>query len=350
MSEAAPITYSMSEPHPPILPPGFAVDRLVRLMQRAISATELDLSTMTVLTEAATGAYAVTPIIAAMANAKQVFALSRPSRYGSMVEVKTWIHQLAKAAGVSEKVNIVSNLSSDLLRQVDIVTNSGHLRPLTADLINCLPSSAVVALMFEAWEARSEDIDYAACARRGIPVVGINEQHEAVDVFSFLGPLCVKQLHDCGIPVYRNKIALICDNNFDKPILRGLSGQGASVRLFSDVGILNKDDWDAVVIALQPHRSPRIGLAEAQHLAAAMPRSAVLVQFWGDIDRDAAASSVLTVWPLQPPTSGHMAILLSEIGPEPIVRLQTGGLRAAEWVRRGLPVQPDGFSQLVGRG
>jgi len=76
----------------------------------------------------------------------------------------------------------------------------------------------------------------------------------------------------------------------------------------------------------------------------------VLVQFWGDIDRDAAASSVLTVWPLQPPTSGHMAILLSEIGPEPIVRLQTGGLRAAEWVRRGLPVQPDGFSQLVGRG
>jgi hypothetical protein len=44
-----------------------------------------------------------------------------------------------------------------------------------------------------------------------------------------------------------------------------------------------------------------------------------------------------------------MAILLSEIGPEAIVRLQTGGLRAAEWVRRGRTISPDGFAQIVRR-
>ena len=42
-----------------------------------------------------------------------------------------------------------------------------------------------------------------------------------------------------------------------------------------------------------------------------------------------------------------MGILLSTIGPESIVRLQAGGLRAAEWVARGGTASPDGVAQLV---
>jgi hypothetical protein len=42
-----------------------------------------------------------------------------------------------------------------------------------------------------------------------------------------------------------------------------------------------------------------------------------------------------------------MAVLLSEIGPDAVVRLQAGGLRAAEWVRRGLPVTAGGLAQLA---
>jgi hypothetical protein len=42
-----------------------------------------------------------------------------------------------------------------------------------------------------------------------------------------------------------------------------------------------------------------------------------------------------------------MTILLSEIGPEPIVRLQIGGLRAAEWVIRGGAVDLGGIAQIV---
>jgi hypothetical protein len=42
-----------------------------------------------------------------------------------------------------------------------------------------------------------------------------------------------------------------------------------------------------------------------------------------------------------------MGVMLSDIGPEPIVRLQTGGLRAAEWINRGGAELPDGFAQLV---
>ena len=77
------------------------------------------------------------------------------------------------------------------------------------------------------------------------------------------------------------------------------------------------------------------------------PREAVIVQFWGDVNREVAASHGLNVWPIEPPPLGHMAVLLSEIGPEPVIRLQAGGLRAAEWIRRGGSPSLNGFAQLV---
>ena len=63
-------------------------------------------------------------------------------------------------------------------------------------------------------------------------MVGVNERHPAVDVFSFLGPLCVRQLHDCGLSGYRNRVAVLCDNDFAGSILAGLAANGADVQLF----------------------------------------------------------------------------------------------------------------------
>ncbi|GMO46290.1 hypothetical protein TM233_66730 [Bradyrhizobium sp. TM233] len=321
--------------------------RLRTLMKRALAETGLDMSGMTVLTEAATGAYAVTPVLAAMAGAKQVYAFTKPGRHGTVTDAKRETFEIAATLDVADRIEILEKISPEVLHSVDIVTNSGHLRPLTAALIDQLRSDAVIALMFEAWEFRREDLDIEACARRKIPVVGVNERHPAIDVFSFLGPLVVKQLHDCGLAVLGNKIALLCDNDFLAPLRTGLASLGANVETFDSVAAVHPDAWEAFVVALQPTVAPRIGRAEAAHLAACAPDGAVVVQFWGDIDRTVLATNGLAVWPPQSVGQGHMGILLSEIGPEPIVRLQTGGLRAAEWVRRGGAVTEDGFAQLV---
>jgi len=329
------------------LPPGFAIQRLVELMRRSITATGLNLSEVTVLTEAASGAYGVTPVIGAMAGAKRVYALARSSRYGSVRDVKAWISELADASGVTTFVNVIEELSPDILASIDIVTNSGHLRPLSADFIDLLPGSAVIALMFEAWELRPGDVDLAACKRRSIPIVGINERHPTIDVFSFLGPLCAKQLLCCGLAVYSNRIALLCDNDFAEPIGKGLAGLGASIEVFSVADEIFPDIWDAIVIALKPALTPRIGHNEALHFATVAPPGCAVIQFWGDINRKALREHGLNIWPCEPPAPGHMGALLSEIGPEPIVRLQTGGLRAAEWIFRGGAALPDGFAQLV---
>ncbi|UPK32331.1 hypothetical protein IVB18_29055 [Bradyrhizobium sp. 186] len=316
-------------------------------MSRAVTETRLDLSGLTVLTEAATGAYAVTAVLAAMAGGKRVYAFTRPTRHGTPADARQQTLELADSAGVADRIEVLEQITPDILHQTDIVTNSGHLRPLTAALIDKLPREAVIALMFEAWEFRPEDLDMEACLRRGIPIVGVNERHPSVDVFSFLGPLCVKQLHDCGLSAYKNRIAVLCDNDFVGPLRAGLASSGASVDTFDNVQAVYRDEWDAIIVALRPAAEPRIGSPEAIHLAACAPPGAIVVQFWGDMDRTVLSANGLGVWPTAPPGLGHMGILLSEIGPEPVVRLQAGGLRAAECVRRSRTVSTDGFAQIV---
>lgn len=327
--------------------PGFSLPRLRRLIHRAVAVTELELAGLTVLTEAATGAYATTAIIAAAAGADRVYALARPSRFGSVPEIQASMVRLGTFMGVADCIEIIEHVSDRVVRDAAIVTNSGHLRPLRAELIDLMQDRAVIALMFEAWEFRREDLDLDACIRRGIRVVGVNERHPAIDVFSFLGPLCVNQLHNGGLAVHGNRLALLCDNPFAESMVRGLEAGGASVETFSNVSALFRDDWDAIVVALRPANSPRICKADAAYIASVAPSGTPLMQFWGDVDRPAALAYGLNVWPPREPSKGHMGVMLSDIGPEPIVRLQTGGLKAAEWVYRGGAETPEGFAQLV---
>ncbi len=322
-----------------------ATEELLRLMRRQIAATGLDLRGMTVLTEAATGAYAATPVIAALAGAVRVRAFTRSSRHGSVAEVRAGTLALAEAAGVSGRISVIEELSPQILGMTDIVTNSGHLRPLDAALIEHLPQRAVIGLMFEGWEFRTDDIDRAACLRRGIPIVGVNERHPAVGVFAFLGPLCVRLLHDAGLSAAGRRIAVLCDNPFAPFLADGLTAAGASAEIFDSADAVPSGPWDVVVVSLRPE-DDRLRLAdrEIEHLAHVAP-GALLAQFWGDIDRDAARRHGFSICPPNAPHPGHMAILLGALGPEPIIRLQTGGLRAAEIIHRGLPIGPGGIAE-----
>jgi len=331
---------------PPSVPaPGFSPERICVLMQQSIDRTGLDLSGATILTEAATGIYGVTAALAALAGAERVFALAKSSSYGTAEQAAKWTMRLARLCGVAGRVRILEAMP-DKLDVIDIVTNSGHLRPIDANVVCKLRTGCVIALMFEAWEFRSSDIDAGACEARGIPIVGVNERHPSVDVFSYLGPLCVKLLHDAGLSVYGSRIALLCDNPFNSYILRSLTALGASVSAWEDSDAVTADSWDSVLVALKPTQEFRIGRSKARRLAEVAP-GAVVAQLWGDIDREALKSAKLAIWPPQPPKPGHMGMLLSAIGPEPIIRLQAGGLRAAEWVYRRRPITPSGIAQVL---
>jgi hypothetical protein len=311
--------------------PGLNTSRLVRLMRGSVSRLELDLSGRHVVTEAATGAYCVTPVIAALAGAASVTAVTADSRHGSVEQVELATASLARQADVSDRIEVVDRLSPKHLRRADVVTNTGHVRPLDSTLVSHLRPSAVIPLMYEAWElaARPSDLDLAAISERGIAISGTNERHPDIDVFSYLGVMAASGLLQAGVAVYRSQILVLCDNEFGRYLHQGLSGCGASVSVARCWGEIDTEDLDAVVYALTPQTHTEESINDLAKLARSSP-GAVILQFWGNLNRDAALASALPVWPTTSPAAGHMGVLPSAIGPEPVIRLQAGGLKVAQ--------------------
>jgi hypothetical protein len=334
--------------------PGFQPRRLVTLMQDAIERCHLNLTGNIVLTEAATGAYVVTPVLAALAGATKVFAITKDTHYGTVQQVSDQTRHLARLAGVEAHIEIITEKTQQMVAQSDIITNSGHVRPIDAETINWMKPSAVIPLMYETWELRARDVDLDACRQRGIAVAGTNECHPAVDVFSYLGMMAVKLLLDAGVAVHGSHLLLLCDNPF-KPYLEfGLRGAGANVKVAREKYELLFDmKFDAIVVALNPSFQVPIGTAEAlvsaAEIAARWP-GVIVAQFWGDLDRQALDAERVSYWPTSPVPSGHMGVIPAAIGPEPVIRLQSGGLKTGELLARGAfrPGDPDAaFLQIL---
>ena len=305
-------------------------------MREAIQRCHLDLSGLVVFTEAASGTYVVTPVLAAWAGAKTVYAVTRSGPYGTIDEVAAQTDDLARQAGVSDRIEIVTEKRRDIVAQADIITNSGHVRPVDAEMVSWMKSSAVIPLMYEAWEFRRGDVDLSACRRRGIPVAGTKENHPAVDVSSWLGLMAVKLLFDAGLPVHGCKLLLLCDNPFQSFLREALAAAGACVELRGGLaGATEHAGRDAVLVALLPQATYRIGAREAEVIARCWNKT-VVTQFWGDIDREALQANGVPFWPKTAPARGHMGILPSELGPDPVVRLQAGGSKSASYCA-GMP-------------
>ncbi|MEP9373338.1 hypothetical protein [Mesorhizobium sp. KR1-2] len=324
---------------------GDPAESMLQSIKRRIEILELDLAGLAVVTEAATGAYASTAVIAALAGAR-VHACARDTNsHGSADDAIAATRELARLAGVEARISFSRGIPQFALVACDILTNSGRIRPITRRVINLLPPTAIIALMFEAWEFRDTDLDLAACRERGIRVAAVNERHRDVAVFPFLGPLCVCLLRDAAMPVAGQRVAILCDNPFADFLLAGLTEAGANAALFADLHQLAHGSWDAVVLALLPGDRP-LDRDDLEMIARKAP-GALLAQFWGGIDRDAARSLGLQVCPATEPSRGHMGILLNRLGHEPIVRLQAGSLKAAEIVRRGGLLTTDGIASLL---
>jgi hypothetical protein len=195
--------------------------------------------------------------------------------------------------------------------------------------------SAVVSLMYEAWEFRPGDVDLEACRYYGIKTAATDERHPDVDVFSFLGLMAVKLLLDAHVAVYRSSILLLCDNPFCSFIVRGLKRAGATVEVVERIVEAPRDSrYDAIVVALKPKPALVLSATDARMIARNWP-GAVVAQFWGDIDRSALDAMHVAMWPEKAPRAGHMGILPSGTGPEAVIRLQAGGLKVGELLSRG---------------
>jgi hypothetical protein len=329
------------------------IDKLVR----QVRALDLDLRGKTVLTEAASGAYVVTPVLAAIAGAK-VFAFSKTTKYGPVEEIFSHTRSLADTFNEFPlDIHLIDQLKPEFIHEADIITNSGHLRPLSESILMHAKSEVVIPLMYEAWEWREADMDIAYIRKRGFKIGATNERHPNVDVFNYLGDMALKQIFDAGICPYKNKFILLCNNDFGPFIAKVLAAvcDGLAVidlnehkQRYNDYQI----DWiggfpeinipetyrnaEAVIFTAYPFDRQWIG--EKTPISVEQIRSQLsdpfILRYAGDLNEDFLRNKGLRFFP-QHVHSGHMGILPSAIGYDPIIRLQSGGLKAAEALLRG---------------
>lgn len=322
---------------------------LKKYIRQTIGFLGLNLTGRTVLTEAASGPYCVTPLIAGMAGA-QVIAFGKTSRHGDVGEVFDNLNQRLQACGVTG-CTLTDTLGPEHIGAADIITNSGHLRPLDEEKLRHAKQGVVVSLMYEAWELRDSDVDLAACRRFKISVGGLNERHPAVGVFEYLGDMAAVLIERAGLKVRDEKIVLVCNNEFGPYIAKTLCAKGARLGVIATQTHRERYDapaeWlsdtpghidagefqDAAAVVftaypfdqvwIGPHRPYPLELFQKH-----FPR-AMILRFAGDVDTAALDAAGIGYYPPEV-ASGHMGILPSDVGYEPVVRLQAGGLRVGQ--------------------
>lgn len=325
------------------------MSEMLSLVRRSVEALAIDIAGLNVVAPAVRGYEATATTIALLAGASTVTAIALPStRFHSAEEAANATVGLAELAGFEDRVTVQERIDHHTCASANIVISSGPVRPITRSVIERLPRHAVVSMLGETWKLIPGEIDVAACQEHGIPISGVNENHPEVGGLTYQPALCLRMLRAAEVEVRGAMIALVCDNPLGQILERGLRAGGAQVFLFATAHDIMAGEWQGVVLAQRPGDQVSLGIRELGMIAKAAPK-AVIVQYWGDIDRTAARYFELRVWPPRTPGKGQMGMPLEALGPEPTVRLIAGGLKAAQLALEGKAPSPDSLLQLFGR-
>jgi hypothetical protein len=304
-----------------------------------------------VLTEAATGYYALTPLIAALAGAKRVYALTRDSRYGTAREIERQTIELARRWNVSGSIEVLCSREDERVKEADIVTNLGFVRPLNAAFLRKLKSTVVISLMWETWEYRPEDLDLSECRQLNIPVLGTNEHHRDLQTFSYIGHIALKLLYSMDVEVFDSRVVVIGSGEFAEQTTALLRNAGAHITCFAPGtrNVINHDKYrkafqEADALVMVDHDSPGLLIGpnaelRPQELVSLNP-GLVLAHICGGVDEDSLKTAGLRFSPSRLAPAGHMSVATDFLGPKPLIDLHAAGLKVgqvmAEAVQAGL--------------
>jgi hypothetical protein len=307
--------------------------RTVRLMRAVIKDLNIDLTGMNVLTEAASGPFVVTPVLAAMAGANKVVAVGRSSVWGGYDEVRSQLMMIAHEAGCADVINVTDQPAIEYATGMHIVTNLGFVRPINAALVERLPLDSAVPLMWEPWEYRPEDVDLTACQAKGIPVLGTNEGHPRLAIFAYLARVVERLLFERDIEVQGSRLLLIASAPFGPAIEEGLRRSGADVVRLDPT---DSNSWvqesislmsqiDALIVA--EHRSREVIIGPNRLPAQVLVDAGVeLIHLSGTIDEAELVAAKLYKHPPRQVPHGVMTVTTDYVGPRPVIDLHAAGL------------------------
>lgn len=320
--------------------------RIKRLLFDLIERYTLNLDKLTILTEIATGPYAYSPLIAALASARKVYAIAKNSKFGDANTIIESGRRLSEELKLSSRIRFIRRKSKQYLEQCDIITNTGFVRPIRPEHIAILKNTAVIPLMWETWEYRKEDLDLNECRKKGILVLGTNEHEEPCNMAPYSGLLSLKLLFELNIEIYQNRILLLGDQpTLGESIYNALISMGAQVIWFGNnktkaakydtlktYFLDNGHAIDAILVA--EHSDHRLligknGLLSVNELEKINPGIRIGL-IAGNVDAEQLSNSNLIYEPKNVKPAGYMHYQPDCLGPRPVLELTTAGLKVGQ--------------------
>lgn len=324
--------------------------RIDKILKRCIREFGLDLSGLTVFTEAATGGYLWTPIMAALSGAEMVYALTADSSYASKGDVRDQTLCAARQWQVAERIHVIFEKSKESIGQSDIVTNSGFVRPINREMISWMKKTAVVPLMWETWEFREGEVDLSACKERGVLVLGTDEDKPPHEMYAYGGYIAMKLLFEMGLEGYKTRTLLLGGGaGMGRSIYTHFQRLGMEVDWFSDMydesrpyGQLAEHFakqgpcYDALILA--EHSDPvcllgRGGLLSYEIIKELNPSLCIGV-ITGNLDVEGLKLSGLQFFPDKIRPAQYMSYQASDLGPLAVLELYAAGLKVGEMMAR----------------
>ncbi|MGV3684491.1 MAG: hypothetical protein ACO1NS_02620 [Daejeonella sp.] len=306
--------------------------RAVTLATTAIARLNLNLSGYTVLTEVGSNNYLFSPIIPLLAGAKEVYAFSRTTPYGSSEVIKSDCENLARDLNLFEKLTIRTEaLPIEWFNIADIVTNSGMLRPLDEAKLMHLRPGAVIPLMYEAWELRESDLDIGYCRTNNIAVAGTWENHPDIEVFKNVGMLALKMAFEAGYEVLNNKVIVWSDDEFGEEIIHSFGINGANCILTTNFQLLidNILGTDFIFVADYDEMRSFSEIWDLDKLTAINPNIGI-VHLFGDFKKEEIENKKIGYFPSKDGLPRIMSFTLGHVGLKPIINLQVAGYKVAQ--------------------
>lgn len=323
------------------------IHRCRQLIENAVKKIDLDLSGLVVLTEAASGYYLLTSLIAALSHAQKVYALTRDSRFGLAKDIVKSTLELSIHWQVESKIEIFQSRTDKRISQADIVTNLGFIRPLDKTFISRLKKSVVIPLMWATWEWRPAELDLMECRKQNIPVLGTNENHGLLNTFDYIGYLALKLLLECDIEIIKSKILIIGSNDFAVKAIHTLSIAGATVYQLNNPDMLESMVVDLDAIVVVEHHSKDILLGSPTTISFQdiynLNKGITIVHICGNINTEELKNSDLKSIPELVAPPGVMSVTTDYLGPKPLIDLHTAGLKVGEALARNRSYHKDAF-------
>jgi hypothetical protein len=300
---------------------------MVSKIKKSIEKFKLNLTGKIVLTEAASGNYVVTPIVAALAGAR-VIAIAKESRFATIEEVKKQTYNLAKKFNLENSISIVVDKSSIDYQEIDILTNTGFVRPINKEMIDKLSNKCVIPLMWEPWEYREADLDLDYCNKKGIKVYGTNESDSRLQTMKYIGFTVLNFLLENKMSPFSSKVLVLGNEHFVNPIIDVLSLNGYIFEYKNNYNEkISVNEYTAIVIAEHENNSLLIGNNEAFINTNQLDKNQYLIHICGNVDFTDLICKSNTK---NPATFGYMSFTTDYIDNQAVIDLHTAGLKVAE--------------------